>query len=565
MALLAGATPAAGADYEARLVDWALATQQREREPSPEGKRVEEVIIAAEDVFSAEDPYPRLLNALHARTDDDVIRREVLLGEGDVWSQALADETERNLRGLFILAVVKVVPVKGRDGGVGLLVATKDRWSLRLSNAFTLVGGLLQYLALEFVEANFLGRGQRLSTSLTLRLDTVSLGQSFTEPRLFGSTLYFGESAEVVLNRDTGRPEGTAGAVTFGRPIVRLDQRWGALLKATWDVRRRRVFRGASVWQLPYAAGGQEATVPFVYDAREVDVKAQLTRSFGRRVKLDVTGVVGGFLHRYAPPGDGALEPAQAAWLSAEWLPRTEDAAYLALIASAWPADFEVLHDIESYQLSEDYQLGWWAEAGARWALPVGSAAHFGELGAAVRYRAHAAGDLFTVAAAARVRLRPGLPPANRRLALEVVNHSPPFHGGRLVVRLLADLIWDDLDHRQLLLGGSAGLRGAAADELSGRQMLLANVEYRARPFELWSTWVGLVIFYDVGAAFDARPVPLHTTGIGLRVLFPQWNREVLRLDFGFVIAGPQPALDRMSASWGQVTAIRPAFLDEAL
>ena len=37
----------------------------------------------------------------------------------------------------------------------------------------------------------------------------------------------------------------------------------------------------------------------------------------------------------------------------------------------------------------------------------------------------------------------------------------------------------------------------------SGRNMLLANVEYRARPIELWSNWLGLVLFYDVGSAFD--------------------------------------------------------------
>ena len=36
--------------------------------------------------------------------------------------------------------------MKGKDGGVGLLVIAKDRWSLRLSNSFTLIGPLLQYL-----------------------------------------------------------------------------------------------------------------------------------------------------------------------------------------------------------------------------------------------------------------------------------------------------------------------------------------------------------------------------------------------------------------------------------
>jgi hypothetical protein len=38
-----------------------------------------------------------------------------------------------------------------------------------------------------------------------------------------------------------------------------------------------------------------------------------------------------------------------------------------------------------------------------------------------------------------------------------------------------------------------------------------------------------------------------------------------LRIDFGFVIGGPIPGADRINASWGQVTDLRPAFLDDPL
>jgi hypothetical protein len=91
---------------------------------------------------------------------------------------------------------------------------------------------------------------------------------------------------------------------------------------------------------------------------------------------------------------------------------------------------------------------------------------------------------------------------------------------------------------------------------------VLGNVEYRARAFEMWSTWMGVVLFYDVGSAFDTVPQLVHTTGVGFRVLLPQLNREVLRIDFGLVLGGPTPGPDRINASWGQVTDIRPGFLD---
>ena len=163
------------------------------------------------------------------------------------------------------------------------------------------------------------------------------------------------------------------------------------------------------------------------------------------------------------------------------------------------------------------------------------------------------------------MRIRPGQELANRRFAAEMSNYSPQFCGGRFVMRLLIDLKGNDLDNRQLLLGGSTGLRGAFPEQFTGRNMLLGNVEYRARPIELFSNWLGVVLFYDVGSAFDSTLSLTHTVGIGFRLLLPQLNKEVLRVDFGFVFGGPIPGADRINASWSQVTDIRPDFLDQPL
>ncbi len=566
VALLAGATPSAETGYEDRLIAWALELHQRELEPEPVGKRVEEILIASEEIFAPSDPYPLFLNIFHKKTRESVIRREVLVQEGEAWEPSHVLETERNLRRLFILAVVKVVPVKGKDGGVALMVVTKDRWSLRLSNSFTLIGSLLQYLQLQLIETNFNGWGQQLAVNMILRLDTLTVGQSFTERRLFGSYWAFAETANLILNRQTGAPEGTSGAVSFGRPIINLDQTWGVVLNGSWNARRRRVFRGANIWQLPYPDEGGTETVPYVYDVREFAGEASYTRSWGRALKVDLTGAVGGYVHQYAPPPD-SLREEQIDWLRANYLPRSENVTYLSGFFRAFPSDFKVLRNIDTYELSEDFQLGWLAQAGVRWALPLPFAPnHFIELATSVRYRFYKADDLFTVQVGAGVRLRPGQTSANQRFSAEVLNYSPRFFGGRFVQRVLVDFKFNDLDNRQLLLGGSTGLRGAFPDQVSGRHLVLGNFEYRARPFEILSNWLGIVLFYDVGSAFDARPTFVHTTGIGFRLLLPQLNREVLRIDFGFVINGPIPGPDRIVASWGQVTDLRPdTFLDQPL
>lgn len=562
-AILSAAPVSQNAGYEERLIAWGLALHGREVEPAPEGKRLEEVLVASENVFAPTDPYPLFLNLIHVRTREPVIRREVLLAPGDLWDTHRVAETERNLRRMFLLAVVKVVAVKGHDGGVALMVVTKDKWSLRLSNSFTLIGSLLQYLQLQLVEVNFNGWGQQLAVNTTVRLDTFSVGQTFIERRLLSSRWYFGEAASLIFSRQTGALEGTVGSAAFGRPIITLDQEWGFLVEGTWNSRRRRVFRGASVWQLPYPEESSGETVPFVYDVREFTGEATVTRSFGRALKVDVSASLGAYSRQYKP---SLVTGDQAVWLNANYLPRSENATYATAYVRAFPADFEVLHNIDTFELSEDYQLGWVAQGGVRWAFPLPFApSSFVELGASLRYRFHKADDLFTITVAGAMRIRPGQELANRRFASELSNYSPQFFGGRLVTRVLVDFKGNDLDNRRLLLGGSTGLRGAYPEEFSGRNMVLANVEYRARPIELWSNWLGLVLFYDVGSAFDAVVKPTHTVGIGLRLLLPQLNKEVIRVDFGIVFGGPIPGADRLNASWGQVTDIRPDFLDQPL
>lgn len=562
-AALAALPIAQDTNYEDRLVAWGLSQHGRELEPSPEGKVVEEILVSVEDVIGPEDPYPGFLNVFHARTREEVVRREVMQQPGAAWDAHRVLETERNLRRLFFIAVSRVVTVKGTNGGVALLVVIKDKWSLRLSNSFTLIGPLLQYLQLQLIEVNFNGWGQQLAVNTVVRLDTFSVGQLFIERRLFSTRWYFGEAASLIFNRLTGALEGTQGSVSIGQPIINLDPQWGFVVDGTWNVRRRRTFRGASVWQVPFTDENGETTVPLIYDVREYEGKAELTRSFGRELKLDVSATLGAWSRQYTPT---VADEAQAAFLTARYLPRSESVTYAQAYFRAFPADYRVLKNIDTYELSEDFQLGWLAQGGVRYAFPLPFApSHFIEVGGALRYRFYRWDNLLSVSVAGAMRIRPGQEIANRRLAAELTNYSPQFWGGRLVTRVLVDFKANDLDNRQLLLGGSTGLRGTFPEQFQGRNLVLANVEYRARPIEFFSSWLGIVLFYDVGSAFDSVVQLTHTTGIGFRILLPQLNREVLRIDFGFVIGGPQPGLDRLNASWGQINDIGTTFLDRPL
>lgn len=569
---LLSASPGGGASDvvgpEEQLVQWGLKRRDARVDPSPDGKTIGEVFIEREEIFPENNP--KLFDVLHVKTRDQVVRREVLLHPGDRWDAQHALETERNLRRIFFLSVAKVVPLASREPGrVDVLVVTQDKWSLRLSNSFTLIGTLLQFLQLTLVEVNFNGWGQRLSLDTTLRLDTFAIGQSFTERRLFSSRWSFSEAASLVFNRQTGAVEGSVGEVITGYPIITLDQPWGFLVDAAWNVRKRRIFRGAAIWQLPYPDATGSERVPFQFDQTELGLDAVVTRRLGSRVKLDLTVDLGAYVRRYAPMKESNLTDEQADWLTRTALPRSENAAYVEAVATTFTNDYRVLKNLDTFVLSEDLQLGFRFTAGARWAFPSPiTTQQFLEVGAAGRYSLYAGDDLLVLAASGGARLRPGSTPVNERFAAQLLNYSPQFFGGRFVARVLLDARWNDLNNRRVLLGGSQGLRGAFAEEFSGRNLLLANLEYRTAPLRfVLGTFVGFVLFYDVGSAFDTSPVLQHTAGFGIRFLLPYFNFDVLRFDFGVHLnpLAPPPGLDRLNATWGQVNDLRPDILDRAL
>jgi hypothetical protein len=570
-ALLLAAQPSPPAEgYEDAIVQWGLALEGgRTIDPDPEGKRLESVLVASEDVVAPSDPYPRLLNVFHARTREAVIRREVLLEPGAPYSAELAFETARNLRKLGIFAVVRVVPVRGSTPeAVSLLIITKDLWSLRLNQDLQAVGTLVQSLRLQGAEQNFLGLNKKVALDFLLRRDSLSFGQTYVDSRLGGSRWSLNETASLIFGREDRQLEGSKGSVLVMRPFYSLDTPWSFQAQAVWRVQPVRVFRGAEVWALPYPEGG---TVPYVYDAREFSGSALYLRSWGSRYKLDAGAGVGAYHRRYGAPASLGLDEARRAWLRDTHLPRSEDATYVLAYARFWETRYEVMRDVDSYALSEDFQVGHYLTATARYAPALlASAGNFAEVGLTARYRVRLGDALSSLAAAASVRRILGGEGRgtwiNRRWAAELQQVSPKVLGGRFAVRGLLDVNIDDLNERVLLLGGGNGLRGARPEAYSGKRLALLNVEYRTPPLVLYTVHLGGVLFYDAGSAFERGPGFVHSVGVGVRLFFPQFNNSPFRFDFGYVLNDDRPEFGgRFSFSGGQVTDLRPGFLDAPL
>ena len=321
--------------YEDELIRWALERTGLQREERPEGKVIERVVIVREDIIAESDPWPNFFNWVHVKTRDYVVRQEMLLAPGDLWDEDRVAETARNLRGLFVLAVVRAVPCRSkRPGQVVLLVVTKDLWSIRVNTLFTQVGTVLQQLSFTPTEHNFLGRNKALSLHFSMRQadlgagairDSVTVGQRYTDPRVLGTRLRFEQWFDLVLAGDVpcggaaggtdrvfcpttsaGDVEGAFGQLRLVRPLFSLDTPWAFDTWLQVNVRQVRRFRYNSGGAIPrgetaglslrsdtHVEHFEQPAVPRVYDARQVIGQANYTRSYGQDVKYKITGGLG--------------------------------------------------------------------------------------------------------------------------------------------------------------------------------------------------------------------------------------------------------------------------------
>jgi hypothetical protein len=72
-------------------------------------------------------------DAVHWRTREEVVRRELLFGVGDACDPARLAETARVLRAQPYIREATVLALPSPNGGVDVLVTTRDEWSLHVS------------------------------------------------------------------------------------------------------------------------------------------------------------------------------------------------------------------------------------------------------------------------------------------------------------------------------------------------------------------------------------------------------------------------------------------------
>lgn len=529
--------------YESQAIEDAEAKLRTRVDPSPDGKTIERIDFMRLDPVDSHDPLPIAIDVLHTTSRVRVLRHELLVSEGQRYDKVAVDESARNLRALPQLSLVVCVPMRGsREGTVRLVVITKDVWSLYVDFDVAATSGGLELLTLEPKETNIAGLQHTALARLILRPLSVSLGASYEIPRLDGRWLDLLIDGNVILNRQTGAAEGSFGSVTVQRPLFSSRTEWAWSTGITWGDQITRRYVNAAV--ATFTPIGLSTPVPWVYRERTMAESAKLTRSFGWKLKNDFSIGAKASLARYQVPADPALDLAAIAQFQRAAVPTGEDRIGPFVQWHGYTSDFLRTFDLDTLSLEEDQRLGHdvWirvypvfralgssrdllgAYVGASYGAPLGNGV------------ARAAVESTVEADASQIS------DASLKASVGIV--TPRFTVGRLVFTATALTRWRNYLNIQSFLGGESLLRGYPSRYLMGKDLVATNLEFRSRSVDLASLLFGFVAFYDAGDAFDGfdHLAPKHSVGAGLRVVFPQIERAVLRFDVAFpVTAGPLP------------------------
>jgi len=553
-------------DYERETVALALERHGGQVEPHAKGKRIVGIDIDVLDVVEERDPAPNFLNIFHANSKNYVIERELLFRVGDSYDAKSVGESERNLRALRQESLVIIVPIRTEDPEtVRVLVVAKDIWSLRLNTDYRFRGGDLELLSLQPAEENLAGTHRRILGNFVYEPDTITAGGRFTDPRLAGSRLRWTADGNAIVNHDSGEVEGGFGSLQYGLPLysTRQEWGWGAFVGFHREVTRR--FIGVDLRTYDAVSTPEDDAIPFAHDTEIISGQATVTRSFGYEHKHDFTFGVGAERTVYRAEGLEEFDPVAVNEFREQVLPRSETRNGPFVLYHFYLNDFASLLDVETMALQESYVLG--PELYLRF-NPIaqvlgstrdvlgyhGAAAYTHQLGTGFM-RSYLGGSVETELLDAG-----GMRVADSSVQGGVRMVTPPFFIGRLIYDGTVLFRLDNYANSLVRLGGDGRLRGYPTGLFIGENFVASNLEFRSRPLSLWTVRLQGALFYDAADAFDGSDLRIKQgAGFGLRLLFPQLERSVMRVDWGFALT-PDPGVtspfDGLVLTFGQAFGV---------
>ena len=526
----------------------------------PEGE-VSAVLVTPHSYFETDDAtdggtiswFFKVANAIHADTNEDFLRGELLLGVGDCYDPFLVDESERLLRQLSFIDRAEVTSERQPDGSVHIRVETWNRWTLQFNVRFRFEEGF-EFAGLDVTERNLFGRGILVRGFYRQNRERLDVGGRFQSPRLLGTRW------NTLLEASRTRA-GKSFQQGFLYPFVGEVGRRAAVQSF---VQREDLFS----YSLPAGGTYTHVVQPYWQRSSEITVAGRV----GRPGRLTI---LGGGLSReeweYTTSlfPDGAEVVRDRDFGNAEPAPpgisdilapqlRSYSATRVNVVLAQRNLSFQRRDRLDALRSVQDVAVG------GEVALVLGRSIPF--LGSNA---ANEDSDFF-----ARFRVFGGLAPGRWVLASAVRIEGRQIFGGAekgwkdvlgefdiysywrpsetsrhtLFARISGAGGWSVTGPFQLTLGGVSGLRGYSVDDLPGGKRLIASLEdriYFGSPGNGFLD-LGMTAFVDVGsiwaggAPFGADSGPRATAGAGLRIGFPGGTRGVTRIDFAFPLNGPE-------------------------
>jgi len=173
----------------------------------------------------------------NVRTQDNVIRREILLSEGDPFSRNKLARSEQNLRNLDYFEVVRIDTLPGSAPDqtiIDITVTEKSTGELSIGAGFSTADGPLADLRIR--ERNLLGKGQDLLFATTVAGERTEFDLSFTEPYFLQRDLAAGIDVFHVTrdfqDESSFDQRRTGGGLRLGYP---LSEHWRQTLRYRFE------------------------------------------------------------------------------------------------------------------------------------------------------------------------------------------------------------------------------------------------------------------------------------------------------------------------------------------
>lgn len=450
----------------------------------------------------------RFANYTHTVTNEAVVADDLLFYADSPLVLADLAETERLLRSRRYIreAEVRITHYCAASNGVIVNVATWDNWSLLPTVDFSSEGGKSKS-AFGFEEDNLLGSGNRLSLEYKHDSERTGVGVAFLSPNIFGS--FWNTSVGYKKNSD-----GNNYLISVNRPFYRLSSPWALgfdIDRVTEDVNE-------------YDAGDEYNS----YQRRNNHAKAE----FGYKLPIQTKNI-----HRlkFAVELDSfKFQENERSLLN---VPENRNLSGYWLEYEFIQAEYKKLFNVNSFNRTEDFNLGWQLNARLgqyNQGLGADNNAVFWSVTAMKNWQL--AADLWLLADASWLQRQFDQPQFLASSHWQLIKHLNEYSSivGKITVDKGQNLFRD----APLYIGGDNDLRAYPVYFRSGESRTIATAEYRH--YTDWSLWqlldVAFAGYVDAGKIWDTDEQAANTSsggallgiGAGVRLLSTHSSRGLM-------------------------------------